>query len=291
MATVYLIDASPYIFRAYYSLPPTIKTPAGMQVNAVYGYADFLIQILKENPTHIAVAFDGGLTTSFRNEIYPAYKAQRALPPPELEAQLEACVKVTEAMGMSVFIDDQFEADDIIGTIIGQFLQDGHQAVVVSSDKDLAQLVNDRVVFWNFAKREKYDVEAVIEKFGVRPEQIADLLALMGDSVDNIPGVEGIGPKTAQALLSRYGTLNAIYENLGGIATLDIRGASAIQRKLSEHRDMAFLSRKLTIISMQAPVQVDIDAFRYGGASREMIDPLFQDLGFSDIQNRIPQWL
>ena len=290
MATVYLIDASPYIFRAYYSLPPTIKSPDGMQANAVYGYTDFLIQILKENPTHIAVAFDGSLTTSFRNKIYPEYKAQRELPPPELEAQLDACFKVTEAMGMSAFIDDEFEADDIIGTLLDLLLRENHTAVVVSNDKDFAQFVSDKVTFWNFAKAEKYNSIAVEEKFGVLPEQIVDLLALMGDSVDNIPGVQGVGPKTAKALLNHFGSLEQIYENIDAVESLPLRGAASVKKKLIQHREMAALSKQLATIAVNAPVQVALNELEYVGAEREKIEPLFTDLGFTDIKDRIPCW-
>lgn len=290
MSTIYFIDASPYIFRAYYSLPPTIKSPDGMQTNAVYGYTDFLMQILKENPTHIAVAFDSSLTTSFRNKIYPEYKAQRALPPPELEAQLEACFKVTEAMGMSAFIDDEFEADDIIGTLLDQLLRENHRAVVISNDKDFAQFVSEKVTLWNFAKAEKYNSAAVEKKFGVRPEQIVDLLALMGDTVDNIPGVDGIGSKTAQALLSHFSSLEQIYENIEAVESLALRGAASIKRKLIQHREKAELSKQLATIALNVPVQAELNELKYVGADREQIESLFRDLGFTDIKDRIPHW-
>jgi len=290
MTTVYLIDASPYIFRAYYSLPPTIKSPDGMQTNAVYGYTDFLIQILKESPTHIAVAFDGNLNTSFRNKIYPEYKAQRGLPPPELEAQLEACFKVTEAMGMPAFIDTEFEADDIIGTLVDQILRKKSRAVVISSDKDFAQFVNDSVVWWNFAKSEKLDVEAVIRKFGVRPEQIVDFLALKGDSVDNIPGVKGVGTKTATTLLHHFETLEDIYKNINQVENVKPRGAASLKEKLIDQREMAVLSKQLATIALNAPVPIDLNALEYVGANKAKIEPLFADLGFDEIKDRIPQW-
>jgi len=261
-----------------------------MQTNAVYGYTDFLIQILKENPTHIAVAFDGSLTTSFRNKIYPKYKAQRGLPPPELEAQLDACFKVTEAMGMSAFIDDEFEADDIIGTLLDQLLRKNHRAVVVSNDKDFAQFVSEKVTLWNFAKAEKYNSATVKEKFGVRPEQIVDLLALMGDSVDNIPGVEGVGLKTATVLLNHLGTLENIYENIDHVETLPLRGANTIMKRLIRKKEMAELSKQLATIALNVPVQADLNELEYVGAEREKIEPLFENLGFTDIKDRIPKW-
>jgi 5'-3' exonuclease len=289
MSTIYLIDASPYIFRAYYSIPNTMRSPDGMTVNAVYGYTDFLIQLLKrEFPTHIAVAFDGSLTTSFRNDIYPEYKAQRELPPAELEAQMDACWQVTEAMGMAAFIDDRYEADDILGTLTVNFVRRNHQVVVVSNDKDLAQLVNDRVSFWDFARDRRFDAQGVTEHFGVRPDQIVDLLALMGDSVDNIPGVPGIGKKTAVALLQKFGNLEELYGNIESVEQMSLRGAASIKEKLIEGRERAEISKRLATIVLDAPVETDLHLLSFEGASQDKIDPLFEQLGFGGIKDRIP---
>lgn len=291
MPTVYLIDASPYIFRAYYSIPTTMTTPDGSPSNAVYGYTEFLLQVLKQaGPTHLAVAFDGSLTTSFRNEIYPAYKAQRALPPPKLKAQIGLCRQVTKALGMKSYIDDRFESDDIIGTLVLELLEQGSECVIVSSDKDFTQLVNGRVTMWNFARDERYDADAVCEKFGVRPAQIVDLLALMGDSVDNIPGVPGVGPKSACALLNHFGNLSEIYRNLAAVEKLPIRGAQALQAKLAAARDSAEMSRKLAAIALDVPLSAELESLRYAGACKEEVDTLFAALGFERIQERIPVW-
>ncbi|MDZ7343794.1 MAG: hypothetical protein ONA90_04705 [candidate division KSB1 bacterium] len=205
MATIYLIDASPYIFRAYFAIPASMRAPDGTPTNAVYGYTAFLLDVLRRaQPTHLAVAFDGSLMTSFRNEIYPAYKAQRELPDEELYAQLDACWQVTEALGMKAYIDDRYEADDIIGTIIAKLAKKDCRFVVVSGDKDLAQLVNKQTLLWDFAKDRRFDAKSVRQHFGVRPNQIVDLLSLQGDAVDNIPGVKGIGTKTAVELLKKF---------------------------------------------------------------------------------------
>ncbi len=257
----------------------------------MYGYTDFLIQILKkEMPSHIAVAFDGSLTTSFRNEMYSDYKAHRELPPPDLEAQMEACLQVTEALGMTAFIDDRYEADDIIGTLTHRLTQDGHRVVIVSNDKDLAQLVSDKVCFWDFARNRKFDAQKVNEFFGVRPDQMVDLLALMGDSVDNIPGVQGIGKKTAVALLQKFDNLEEIYRNLHQVEDLAIRGAASVQQKLIRGRKEAEISRRLAEIAMDAPVEIEVRALKYIGARTELIDPLFERLGFDAIKERIPGW-
>ncbi len=291
MAIVYLIDASPYIFRAYFSLPAAIQSADGRQVNAVYGFTEFLIQVLtKARPTHLAVAFDGSLTTSFRNEIYPEYKAQRALPPAELQAQLDWCFQVTKAMGMAAFIDERYEADDIIGTLATQVAAAGQAAVVVSSDKDLAQLVNEHISYWDFARNQRYDPAAVRKKFGVSPQQIPDLLALMGDAVDNIPGVKGVGRKTAAALLNHFAHIEELYENIDALGQLPLRAGAALKAALLAQKEQARLSKKLAAIATDMPVEYEANALKYSGAKRKLVEPLFSRLSFERLKNRIPIW-
>lgn len=290
--TVYLIDASPYIFRAYFSLPSSITSPEGQPVNAVYGFASFLIKLLAdEGPTHAAVAFDGSLTTSFRNELYPPYKAQRELPPEELEAQLDACRELADAFGFATFIDDRYEADDILGALWKRHRAEGRPAVVVTSDKDLSQLVDEATVLWDFARDDRWDPETVHEKFGVRPEQIPDYLGLAGDSVDNIPGVAGVGAKTAAALLGELGTMEEVYAGLDRVPELPIRGAKSLARKLEEQREMALLSKKLATVAVDAPFDAGLDQLEILGADPEKVDPLFERLGFGRIRDRVPRWL
>jgi len=291
MPTIYLIDASPYIFRAYFSIPSSMQAPDGAPVNAVYGYTAFLLDLVKRaQPTHLAVAFDGSLTSSFRNEFYPEYKANRELPDPELKAQLDACWQVTEALGMQAYIDDRYEADDIIGTIIAKFAKKDCDFVVVSSDKDLAQLVNKRTELWDFAKDRHLNEKAVKQHFGVRASQIVDFLALMGDAVDNIPGVKGIGEKTAAALLSKFANVETLYQKLDHVEKMELRGAAAIRAKLEKNREMAFLSKQLATIACAAPMQVTLQTLKYKGADRKKIEPLFNRLGFGKIRERISQW-
>lgn len=268
-----------------------MKSPDGNVTNAIYGYTEFLIQVLKrEKPTHLAVAFDGSLTTSFRNEIYPQYKAQRGLPPPELEAQLEACRRMTHALGMVSFVDDRFESDDLIGTLVRQLREQDAHCVIISSDKDFAQLVDDEVVVWDFARDVRYDARAVQEKFGVAPNQIVDLLALMGDSVDNVPGIKGVGPKTAGLLLAHFGSLEAIYAGLERVAHLPVRGAKSLRDKLEAGREMATLSRQLVTIATDVQLQAEIARLRYDGARRTAVVPVLETLGFSHTKDRIPFW-
>lgn len=290
-APVYLIDASPYIFRAYFSLPESLATPAGEQVNAVYGWASFLVKLIAdEEPAYLAAAYDGSLTTSFRNELFPEYKAQRALPPAELEAQLDRCREIAAALGVAGFIDDRYEADDILGTLALRAAAAGHPVVMVSSDKDLAQLVDEQVTLYDFARGVRMGPDEVLEKFGVRPEQVPDLLGLAGDSVDNIPGVPGIGAKGAAALLAATGDLPSALERLDEVAGLPIRGARSLAAKLEEHRDQALLSRRLATVVIDAPFDAGPEELRYRGADRERLEALFDELGFDRLRERVPRW-
>jgi len=291
MQKIYLIDASPYIFRAYFSIPSSLRTPDGAPANAVYGYTAFLLDFLKKaKPTHLAVAFDGSLTTSFRNEMYPAYKAQREKPDDELYAQLEACRHVTEALGMKWYIDDRYEADDIIGTIAAKLSKNDCSFVVVSGDKDLAQLVNKRALLWDFAKGRWFDEKKVKQHFGVRANQIIDLLALMGDAVDNIPGVKGVGEKTAVELLKKFAGVEEIYRKIEKVEKLVIRGGAAIRAKLESSQDMAFLSKQLATIAFNAPIKASLRELKYVGADKKKVEELFDRLGFGKIRERIPKW-
>ena len=289
--TVHLVDASPYVFRAYFSLPDSIRTPEGEPVNAAYGFASFLLKLIaEEEVSHVAVAFDESLNTSFRNELYPDYKAQRDLPPPELEAQLGACKELSRAFGATTYSDDRLEADDIIGSVARQVTAGGHRAVVVTSDKDLAQLVSGEVELYDFAKGDRLGPEEVLERFGCRPAQVPDLLGLQGDPVDNIPGVPGVGKKTARALLAEFDDLDDLYARLDEVAGLSFRGAGTLAPKLEEHRDVAFLSRRLATVVRDADFDGGLETLAYPGADPAAVDPLFERLGFEKIRDRVPRW-
>ena len=287
---LYLVDALPYVFRAYFALPERLSAQ-GRPVHAVYGFATFLMQLLRQEPlTHAAVAFDESLTTSFRNDFFAPYKANRELPPPELEQQLHDCQAVARALGLPVFADQRYEADDLVGTLAQQAVEQGATVVVVSNDKDLMQLVSPRVSFYDFARDRRYGVEEVAAHMGVRPEQIPDLLGLQGDAVDNIPGVKGVGAKTATALLQAFPSLEAIYEDLDRVATLPIRGAKSLRQKLDAEEEKARLSKQLATIATDAPAMYDAEAFRYRGAIAAAVDPLWAELGFERLRSRISHW-
>jgi len=293
---VYLVDASPYIFRAHFSLPSSIKSPDGQRAGAVYGFASFLLKLIAdERPTHLGVAFDRNLNGSFRNDEYPPYKAQREEPPPELVAQIDPCFEMAAALGAATFIDPRYEADDLIGTLCGRLLPQGHGAVIVSSDKDLAQLVGDRVSLLDFAKGERYDAAAVQAKFGVRPDQITDLLALAGDPVDNIPGISGIGRKTAAEILAVFPHLEDVYERIEELPTSKLRGARTLYAKLTANRDVAFLSKRLATVAFDAPLPSGFrglddlaDNLAYKGADTARAEALFDRFGFKTIRDRLP---
>jgi len=289
--TVHLVDASPYVFRAYFSLPDSIRTPDGEPINAAYGFASFLLKLItEEEVSHLAVAFDESLNTSFRNELYADYKAQRELPPPELEAQLGACKELCRAFGATTLSDDRLEADDIVGTLADAVTAAGHRGVVVSSDKDLAQLVSDDVELYDFGKDERLGPDEVLERFGCRPAQVPDLLGLQGDPVDNIPGVPGVGKKTARALLAEFDDLDDLYARLDEVAGLSFRGAGTLAPKLEEYREIAFLSRRLATVVRDADFDGSLDALAYPGADPAAVGPLFERLGFEKIRDRIPRW-
>ncbi len=283
MKQLYLIDASVYVFRGYFSLPSSMVDSEGNPANAVYGYANFLAQFLTQNKAeYVAAAFDKSLTTSFRNEFYPAYKQNRDLPPPELEAQFESCMAITEAMGITKYVDNAYEADDLIGAVATKMRPQDFQIIILSSDKDLAQLLEGEDILWDYAKDRKLDREGVREFFGVPPEAIVDYLALLGDKVDNIPGVAGIGKKSASILLNELGSLENIYADLGKVETLKIRGVKRVVENLKTHRETAFLSQKLAQIALDAPAECSEDILSRNAVDQNRLNELCEKLKFGE---------
>jgi len=286
--TVHLIDALPYVFRAYFSLPTSMVDPSGRPINAVRGFGDFLLRYLAEEaPTHVGLCFDKSLTTSFRNEIYPPYKSSRELPPAELEVQLNACFALGGALGLSCYEDERYEADDIIATLAAPLVERGHECVVVTNDKDLCQLVCPRLSVYDFARGERHDEAGVLVKMGVRAAQVPDFLGLAGDSVDDIPGVRGVGVKTAAALLAEFDHLEELYADLERVAALPIRGAKGVAKKLDEEREMAFLSRQLAIVATDAPAQGGLRALKRKAPDLAALEPLLEELGLQRLRARI----
>lgn len=278
---VYLVDASIYVFRAWFSVRDEFTNAEGEPTNAVYGFTGFLCSLLERaEPGHVGVAFDESLTTSFRNEIYPAYKANREPAPDELKRQFGWAREVAESMGLRCFADPRYEADDLIGTLAEHWRERGHPVCVVTGDKDLAQLVREGDHWWDFARNRRLGRRQLYDHFGIWPEQMADFLALTGDSVDNIPGVPGVGPKSASALLSHFETLEELWARLPEVQHLSIRGAKSLQGKLQAHRDAADLARRLTGIHTRVPSALAAPDLARGTLDEARLNRLFDRLSF-----------
>ena len=283
----YLIDASVYVFRAWHSMPSDLIDDHGNPVNAFYGWCRFLGDFIEQvRPEYVAVLFDESLTTSFRSAIYPGYKANRERPPAELKRQFALCRRYTQAIGVMNCAHPAYEADDLIGTLVTAGRRARRASTIVSRDKDLAQLVARGDVFWDFAGRGKLTYEAIPGVFGVYPEQIADFLALAGDGVDNIPGVPGVGRKTAAALLNHFGSLGAIYENLERVSEVAVRGARTLAAKLETHRESAMLARRLTGIACDAPLERPLSALRRAAPDLGAVNALFDEAAFGSALRR-----
>lgn len=282
--TVHLIDASLYIFRAWHSLPEHIVDAQGAAANAVHGFARFLIELLMQaRPSHVLVAFDESLTTSFRTAIYPQYKANREPAPEALTRQFAACRKVVTALGLASHADGRYEADDLIGSAALTLRAQGFRSVIVSADKDLAQLIGEHDEQWDPARRQRWDADGIMQRMGVRPDQVADFLALTGDAVDNIPGVPGIGAKTAAHLLAHFDCLDSLLERSEEVAFLRMRGAARAAQNLKQHALVARQSRMLTGIALDAPVPADAGAYRRGEVDLVPAQALFAELGLGPV--------
>lgn len=260
---LYLIDASVYIFRAYYSMPPDMLDRDGNPAHAVFGFARFLGDLIERaRPRYLAVAFDESLTTSFRNRIEPTYKANREPAPADLKLQFGRCREFCRHLGVADFGSGEYEADDIIGTLHARFRAEGIPATLVSRDKDLAQLIREGDIYWDYTANQRLAHHEIEAHFGVPPERYADYLALTGDAVDNIRGVPGVGPKTAAVLLKDFVSLEELYDNLDTVPSLPIRGAAKLPERLARHREDAFLARRLTGIVRDMPLEADRDRLR-----------------------------
>lgn len=285
--TLYLVDASMYVFRAWHSMPNEFHDTDGWPTNAVHGFARFLLELLdRARPQHIAIAFDEALDSCFRNAIYPAYKANRESAPEELRRQFVHCRTLCAALGLAVLAHGEYEADDLIGSAVAASRAHGFRSVIVSADKDLSQLLGDHDEQWDFAKGQRWSAAGVPERHGVGAHQIADYLALTGDAVDNIPGVPGIGSKTAAALLGHFGSLDALLERVEEVPFLRLRGAASTAAKLRLHREQALLCRQLTTIALDAPLGETSLHFARGNADAAILGSLCDALRFGPMTRR-----
>ncbi len=272
---IYLIDTMAYVFRAFHALPP-MSNAKGLPTNAVLGFCRMILKLKKTfHPAYIACVNDASGPT-FREEIFPAYKANRKEPDPDLVPQFDLCRRAaTEAFNLPLLELRGFEADDLIATLARKFVAQGYETVIVSSDKDLMQLVGDKVTMWDPMKDRVIGREQVIERFGVPPEQVTDVQALIGDSTDNIPGVKGVGEKTAPGLIQKYGSV----ENL--LAHLDELDKKALRDRLDTGRQMAVLSKKLATCRDDVPIQVAPEDLVSREPDPEKMTLFFREMDFT----------
>jgi DNA polymerase-1 len=287
---IYLVDGSGYIFRAFYAVAP-LTTREGFPTNALYGFTRMLGKLLKlSDSVHVVMVFDAGKRT-FRNDLYEAYKANRAECPVELVPQMPIFRELSSALGLPVLELPGFEADDIIGTLSERFSALGHEVCIVTGDKDICQLVNEHVSIWDTMKDKKFGIEGVVEKFGVPPAQVVDVLALMGDSSDNVPGLSGVGPKTATQLVQQYGSVEAIITAVDQIKVdKSIRGREKLAENIAQNTETLRLCKRLVEILTDAPIELrdksdaELVAFcERRKPDRETVESLFTRLEFTSL--------
>lgn len=279
-----LIDGNSIAYRAFFALP-LLNNDKGVHTNAIYGFTMILMKILEdEKPTHMLVAFDAGKTT-FRHKTFQEYKGGRQKTPPELSEQFPFIRELLDAYQVSRYELENYEADDIIGTLSRQAEKDGYKVKVISGDKDLTQLVTDKITV-DITKKgitdvDSYTPEFVKEKYGLTPEQIIDMKGLMGDTSDNIPGVPGVGEKTAIKLLTEFTTLEKVLDSIEKVS------GKKLKEKLEENREQALMSKKLATIDCEAPLSITLDEVHYEGFDPKKVTDLFKELGFNSLLDKM----
>lgn len=277
--TLYLIDGSSYIFRAYFAIRH-LSTSTGFPTNAIYGFTSMLFKFIKDyKPEYLGVVFDSKSRT-FRNDIYPLYKANRDVPPDDLVPQFERIFEVVKAFSIPLVQMEGFEADDLMGTIAKENEKKGVQVVLVTGDKDFCQLVSNKITLLDTMKNKSTDIEEVISKFGVAPSKVIDLLALAGDAVDNIPGVKGIGDKTASKLIKKFGSMEKIYEHIN-----EVGGKQ--EKLLKESKENAFMSKELVTIKTDIDTKADYMKFEYKGFNNQELAEIFDELEFKNLKREL----
>lgn len=274
LPTLYLIDGSSYIFRAFYAVRP-LSNSKGLPTNALYGFTQMIMRLLKdEHPTHLAIIFDSKEPTE-REEIYPEYKANRSEPPDDLVPQFPYFRQITEALDIHTILQPGVEADDIIGTMAHAHEAAGGDVVIVTGDKDFMQMVSKHVTLLDTMKEKRNGIPEVKEKFGVTPEEVVEVMGLMGDAVDNIPGVKGVGPKTAIKLIQKFHTVENLYKHLDDVEP------GSLREKLKEQKEGAMLSRNLVEIRKNIPIEFTLNEVKYEMPSPAKFTPLFKELEFT----------
>lgn len=281
--TVWLIDSSIYVFKAWYTRPDDLLDVNDHPINATLGFIDFAYRLLStEKPQYIAFAFDESLETSHRKEIYPEYKANRSPAPDSLRRQFRLCRQFLSTLGIHQAASPHYEADDLIGTWASALRdstnddakKSGMSINIITADKDLAQLIHKGDFWWEYDQNRKLDSKMIAKRFGAKPRQIADQLAIAGDKSDNIPGVPGIGMSIAGKLLRKFDTLDNLLASIPEISSTQIRGAKRIQDLIEEHQDTIRLSRKLTGICCDIE-SVDQDVFDLSASNEKFVEDEF----------------
>ena len=261
--------------------------PDGQPVHAVFGFARFLGDLIERvRPRYIAVAFDQRAANSYRNRLYPPYKANREPAPVDLRAQFQHCRELCRHLGLAAFVSPEYEADDIIGTLGCRMREEGMRSAFITRDKDLAQLVRSGDLYWDFGAREQFGYHDIERYFGVRPERFADYLALTGDESDNIPGVPGVGHKTAASLMKAFDSLEHLYSDLSRVIGLKLRGARTLSDKLREHKESVFLARRLTQISCDLNLGVEMEDLRRRRPDTLALSGMYDRMGFGPFLRR-----
>ncbi len=271
---IYLIDGTAYIYRAFYALPPMTNS-RGLPTSAIYGFTNMFCKVLRERvPEYAAVVFDAGGETE-RHRAFEAYKAQRPPMPDALASQVPYIYQVVEALKVPTLMEEGYEADDIIGTIAVRAADHGFQVTIVSGDKDLFQLVGPAVQVYDPMRDKTYRVQDVVDRYGVPPQAMVDLMSLTGDAVDNIPGVPGVGEKTASALIQEFGALEHLLGSLDRVKRPKLREA------LRAHAEQIQMNRTLVTIRTDVPVSVSPEALRRPLPDWERLRNLFRELEFT----------
>jgi DNA polymerase I len=274
---LHLIDGSGYVYRAFHALP-ALSTSRGLPTNAVFGFANMVSKLLREeSPQHVAVVFDAPGET-FRDALYARYKETRAPMPAELRPQIPYIRRLVAALRLPVIEEPGVEADDVIGTLAKQAGEACYETVIVTGDKDMMQVVDERTTLYDTMRDRRFGVAEVRQRFGVEPDRVPDVLGLMGDAIDDIPGIAGIGEKTATALVQRIGPVDVILERLDQVEQIGIRGAKKLRETLAREAETARLSRTLATIRRDLPLRLDVDALRWSGPDRDELRALLGEL-------------
>ncbi|MBV8357467.1 MAG: DNA polymerase I, partial [Deltaproteobacteria bacterium] len=280
--TLYLVDGSGYIFRAFFALP-RLNNSRGLPTNATYGFIRMLLKLLKEaRPTHIAVVFDSARKT-FRDELFESYKANRAETPNDLLQQIPYIYRAVDQFRIPRLVIDGYEADDVIGTLAVRAARNGFNAIIVTGDKDFMQLVSPHITLWDTMFGKRTGMREVRERFGLEPRALVDVMALMGDSIDNVKGVPGVGEKTASALMQNYGSLEALFAGLDKLDQTKIRGAKKLASILAAHQHDVELARKLVRVDTDVTLDFKPDDLAWPGIDEKGVAGLLRELEFDSL--------